>query len=466
MSGAPPTAVLARVGERVDEFRSVLAGLVRIPSVSAPGFPPEEVRRSAEAVAAALRSAGLDNVRLLERPGAHPAVYGDWLRRPGAPTVLVYGHHDVVPPGRAAEWRTPPFEPVERDGRLYGRGSADDKGGVLVHVAAVAAYLSAAGALPLNVRFLVEGEEEIGSVHLGELLEAHASLLSADVAVLSDTPNFDTGVPGLTARLRGLTVVDVEVQCLERPVHSGQKGGVIPDPVQVLSRLIADLTAPDGSLNVPGLYERVAPPAAAERARLRALPFDEAKFRRDAGVLDGVSLVGEAGYSVYEQIWTRPSLAVIAIEAQPLAGAANKIVDSARARLSLRTVPDMDAREAGERLMEKLTTAAPHGARVEARVLTTIPAWRTDAEGPAFDAARAALAAGFGRETVVMGAGGGIGFVEPFSRHLKGGPCLLTGVEDPACNAHSENESLELDDWTKCMRAAVHLYDGLAHVAP
>jgi acetylornithine deacetylase/succinyl-diaminopimelate desuccinylase-like protein len=453
---------LRRIDAQFDEFKRTLIDLARIPSVSADGFPKAEVRRSADAFADLLRRVGVHNVRILEVPGVHPYVYGDWRERPGAPTLLLYGHHDVVPPGRPAEWRSPPFEPVERSGRLFGRGTADDKGGILVHIAAVAAYLRSSGSLPCNVRFLIEGEEEVGSGNLGTFLKTYKEMMSADVVILSDTSNFDTGVPALTYQLRGMCQVDVEVRSLERPVHSGQKGGPIPDPVQILCRLVADLTAKDGSLNVPGLYRRVARPTARQRTRLGRLPFDELRFRRSAGLLNGVRLAGERTYSVYERLWTRPSLTVIAFEAQSIRGSSNQILDSARARLSMRTVPNMDSREAAEQLIRKLTQRPPHGTRVEARVVRSTPWWKTDPEGPAFDSARRALKAGFGREPALMGAGGSIGFVQPFSDFLQGAPCLLTGVEDPACNAHSENESLHLGDWKKCMRAAAHLYDELS----
>jgi acetylornithine deacetylase/succinyl-diaminopimelate desuccinylase-like protein len=452
---------LAAVDRQLEDFQRILVDLVRIPSVSADGFPPQEVRRSADAFAGVLRDVGMQNVDVLEIPGVHPYVYGDWLGRPGAPTIVLYGHHDVVPPGRPDRWLSPPFEPAVRKGRLFGRGTADDKGGILLHVAAVAAYLRTAGALPCNVKFLIEGEEEIGSGNLERFLERYRTRLAADAVVLSDTSNFDTGVPALTYRLRGMCQVDVEVRCLERPVHSGQRGGAVPDPVQILARLIADLTRDDGSLNVPGIYRRVARIGRRERMRLRALPFDEQKFARAAGLLPGVRLAGEAGCSAYERIWTRPSLTVIAFESQTIQGSSNQIVDAARARISMRTVPNMVSREAGELLVRKLTRKPPHGARVDARVVRTTPWWWTNPEGPAFAAARRALAAGFEREAVMMGAGGSIGFVQPFSDFLKGAPCLLTGVEDPSCGAHSENESLHLGDWRKCMRAAVHLYDEL-----
>lgn len=457
-------SVLQRVDDQFEEFKGTLLDLTRIPSVSAQGFPAEEVRRSGAAFADLLRHVGLRNVQILEIPGVHPYVYGDWLDRPGKPTLVLYGHHDVVPPGRPAQWVSPPFAPVERNGRLYGRGTAHDKGGILVHVAAVAAYLRAAGSLPCNVKFVIEGEEEIGSENLSAFLNKYKSLMAADVVVLSDTSNFDTGVPGLTYRLRGMCQVDVEARCLERPVHSGQRGGVIPDPVQILSRLIADLMRRDGSLNIPALYRRVEKATARRRARIRRLPFDEAKYAKSSGLLQGVRLAGEKGFSVYERLWTRPSLTVIAFESHPILGSSNQIVDSARARISIRTVPNMDSRETGELLVRKLTRKPPFGAHIEARVVRSTPWWMTDPDGPAFDAARRALKAGFGKEAAMMGAGGSIGFVQPFSDFLKGAPCLLTGVEDPACGAHSENESLHLGDWKKCMRAAVHLYYELSRL--
>jgi cysteinylglycine-S-conjugate dipeptidase len=462
VAASPVAAALAHADAHVDEIKARLAELVRIPSVSAEGFPPEEVRRSAEATAALLRETGLENVRLLEMPGQHPYVYADWLHAPGAPTLLVYGHHDVQPAGRPERWATPAFEPAERDGRLYGRGSVDDKGTYVTHVAAVQAWLESAGRLPLNLRLLIEGEEEIGSPGLAAFLERYRRLLAADVAVLADTGNFDVGHPALTYQLRGICQVDVEVRCLEQPVHSGFWGGPVPDAVRILARLIADLERPDGSLNVPGLYRKVAKTGARQLRRIRALPFDEAKFRASAAMKPGTRFVGEKAHSVWERLWTRPSLTVIALEAHPLQGSSNQVIDSARARLSLRTVPDMDAKEAGALLVEKLTSRPPARAKVKARVTSTSQWWTTDPEGPAFEAARRALRAGFGRDAAMIGAGGSIGFVKPFSEALGGVPCLLMGVEDPSSAIHSENESLHLGDFRKAIRAAVHLYDELA----
>jgi acetylornithine deacetylase/succinyl-diaminopimelate desuccinylase-like protein len=435
-----------------------------VPGVSAAGFPAEEMRRSAEATAAVLRRSGIENVQILTIPGAPPYVYGDWLQAPGAPTVLVYGHHDVVPPGRADKWTSPPFEPVERKGRLYGRGTADDKGGFLAWLAAATACLGAAGRLPVNLKLLIEGEEETGSGHLAQFLTEHRGRLDADVLVLSDTANFATGVPALTWQLRGIVQVDVEVSCLERPVHSGDFGGAVPDAVRILCRILDDLRATDGSLAVPGLYRRVARPSPAVRRRLRRLPFSESAFRREAGLVKGTRLEREKGCSVYEQMWTRPSLTVIGIDAHPLEGAVNQILDSARARISMRTVPNMDTRDAGQRLVRKLESNPPAGAEVSARIVRFTPWWTTDPVGPAFEAALRALGKGYGRKPELIGAGGSIGFVRPFSEALRGVPCLLTGVEDPPCAAHSENESLHLGDWKKAMRSAVHMFHELAEL--
>jgi acetylornithine deacetylase/succinyl-diaminopimelate desuccinylase-like protein len=315
----------------------------------------------------------------------------------------------------------------------------------------------------VNVKLLVEGEEEVGSGNLPAFLARHRSQLDADVVVLSDTYNFAAGVPALTWQLRGVVQVDVEVACLERPVHSGDFGGAVPDAVRILCRMIDGLQADDGTIDVPGLYRRVARPSPAVRRRLRALPFSEAAFRRGAGMLPGTRLQRERGVSVYEQLWTRPSLAVIAIEAHPIHGSSNQILDSARARISLRTVPDMDSEEAGSLLVRRLATKPPAGASVSTKVVRSSPWWTTEPEGPAFEAALRALEKGYGRKPALVGSGGSIGSVRPMADAL-GVPCILTGVEDPGCAAHSEDESLHLGDWKRSIRAAVHFYDELAAI--
>ena len=426
-----------------------LERLVAIPGISAEAFPAAEVRRSAEAVGETLIEYGLHAVRLLETEG-HPAVHGELRVSGDAPTVLVYGHHDVQPPGRMDRWTSPPFEATVREGRLYGRGTADDKGGFL-------AYLAAAHTSPCNLKFLIEGEEEIGSPHLAALLAGHRELFACDFIVLCDTPNFARGVPALTHRLRGNCIVDVEVRCLERPLHSGQGGGLAPDAIMTLCTLVARLQRDDGTLAIPGLDERVHIDHS-QLAAIRALPFDPERVRHDFGLRGGVLLKDHS----WESVWARPSLTVTAIEAVPMAQAANQIADAARARLSLRTVPDVGTREAGELLVRALQANVPHGAELSTTIVGGPSWWEADPRHPLFAAARRALSRGFGADAVMIGSGGSIGFVKPFADLAGDVPPLLTGVQDPRSNAHSENESLALDDWQKAIMSAAYLFEELA----
>lgn len=447
----------------MEETLEELAALARIPSVSAPGFDPREVERSAEAVADLLQRVGLDRVEVLRMPGAHPYVVAEWLHAgPEAPTALVYAHHDVQPPGREDHWRTPPFEPTRReDGRLYGRGVVDDKAGLLLHAAALRAWLDAAGGPPVNAKLVVEGEEETGSAHLAEFLEAHRARLACDVLVLSDTANLQTGLPSLTTSLRGIVQVDVTVRALDHPIHSGMWGGPVPDAATALAALLARLVDADGVIAVPGLADDVPEPDADERAALAALPFDEAAFRRESGMRAGTRLAGEAHRSVYERLWHRPALALTALEGMPLATAANQLMAEARARVGVRVAPGQDARRVATCVEDHLRRDPPLGVTVETRVAAAVDGWKTRPVGPAFDAARRALAAGYGREAVAIGCGATIPFVGPFAQVLGGVPALLLGLEDPPCNAHGENESLDLADFSRAAHGAAHLLDEL-----
>ena len=446
---------LAALRDRVAPTQTRLEKLVEVPGVSAKAFPEAEVRRSAEAVAATLIDHGMREVRLLETAG-HPAVYGELRVAAGAPTVLVYGHHDVQPPGRAERWVSPPFQAAIRDGRMFGRGTADDKGGFLAYLAAANAC-SLAGALPCNLKFIIEGEEEIGSPNLPALLAEHRARFACDFIVLCDTPNLALGVPALTYRLRGNCIVDVEVRCLEQPLHSGQGGGLVPDATMILCSLLARLQRPGGALDIPGLEDLVRTDEA-QLGAIRSLPFDAGRVRRDFGVLGGVRLASDS----MEPVWTRPSLTITAFEAVPIAQAANQIADAARARLSLRTVRDIDTNEAGALLADALQKDAPHGAIVTVRILGGPTWWEADPRHPIFTAARRALSKGFGTDAVMIGSGGSIGFVKPFADLAGDVPPLLTGVQDPQSHAHSENESLHLGDWEKAMVSAVHLFHELA----
>ncbi|MDQ3030324.1 MAG: M20/M25/M40 family metallo-hydrolase, partial [Actinomycetota bacterium] len=320
---ASDTAALADIAANLDArmatHRTDLEALVRIPSVSASGFDAAHVRHSAEWVRDKLTERGLDHSRLLEIDGAHPAVYADHLHAAGAPTVLLYAHHDVQPPGDEALWSSPVFDPTERAGRLFARGAADDKAGVLLHVAAVDAWLQTRGSLPLNIRIIVEGEEEIGSEHLPDFLDRYHDLLQADVVVVADTANWQVGVPALTYALRGLVDCDVELRALDHALHSGMYGGPVPDPVMAMSKLLAGLTDEQGTVAIPGFADDVQPLSEAASRRLQALDFDEQRFRGEAGMLDGVELVGDPDRSVLERLWLQPCATVIGYDAVPVA---------------------------------------------------------------------------------------------------------------------------------------------------
>jgi acetylornithine deacetylase/succinyl-diaminopimelate desuccinylase-like protein len=455
-------AALALAEERRAALLEALKDLARVPGVSAEPPPSPALEQSAEVVARWMRRVGLEDVEVLRLEGTHPYVYGQWMHAPAeAPTVLLYAHHDVQPPGRASHWTSPPFEPTEREGRLYGRGVVDDKAGLAVHLGAIEAYLGSGG-LPLNVKLIVEGEEEIGSEHLGAFLERYRDELAADVIVLTDTANLAAGLPSITVGLRGIVVADVEVCAVDHPLHSGMWGGPVPDAPIALAKILARLVDDQGRIGIPGLYERVRPMDNAARARLGALPFDEATFRAEAGMLASVHLAGESGYTPYELLWHRPSVTVQALEAAPIQGSSNQILPSARARVSLRIVPDIDPGEAGRALARLLEADPPWGVEVRTTLHAAAGWWTTTPAGPAFAAAERALEQGFGRRPVYIGCGGTIPFVGPFARVLGGVPAVLIGLEDPLCNAHSENESLLLSDFDKATRSAIHLYDELA----
>jgi acetylornithine deacetylase/succinyl-diaminopimelate desuccinylase-like protein len=458
---------LARFEESFDGYVERLKGIAKIPSVSQEGFPREEVARCAEAVALELRQAGLENVRTIVYRSSHPYVYGDWLHAPGAPTVLLYAHHDVQPPGRFEIWESPPFEPTIRsDGRLYARGVADDKAGAMMIVSSIESYLKTSQSLPLNVKVLIEGEEEIGSDHLEDFLRENLEMLATDVLVITDCGNHEEGLPSLTFQLRGLVAVDVEVAALKGRVHSGQWGGAVPDPVMALCTILTRLVDENGVPADPAVRAGIREPAPSVKERIRSLPFDAAEFSEQAGMLPGVRFAGEPDFTVWERLWTRPSLTVIAMEASPIAGSSNQIIDAARARVTVRIVPDQDPMAVRDALIACLHRDPPWGVQVRTRPLTTGIWWSTDPTGPAYEAALRALKAGYGREPALIGTGGSIPFVKTFEDLFQGLPCLLLGVEDPISQAHGENESLSLEDWRKAVRSTIHLYEELAKLGP
>lgn len=442
------------------ESVEVLKKLVRIPSVSFDGFPPGEVVRSAEAVAQLFREEGLENVEILKLEGAHPYVYADWLHAPGKPTLLLYAHHDVQPPGREELWKSPPFEPVERDGRLYARGTADDKAGIVVHTSAIRAFLKTHKKLPLNVKLVIEGEEEIGSGHLTDFLKKYQSRLAADVIILTDTGNFDTGIPTITTSLRGLVAVEVTVKALKQPIHSGSWGGPAPDPVMALSKMLATLVDDKGKIAIPGIFDDVRPMTKVEIESMESLNFTDEEYRKQAGILKSAEIWGDDEPAL-KKMTRLPSLSVNAIQASSRKAAANIINEAAWCKVGIRTVPDMDAKATLKLLKDYLKSQVPWGLEVEFGHETAGPWWITTPEGAVYEKASAALTRAFDRKCVYVGTGGSIPFVGPFSEVLKA-PALLVGVEDPYTNAHSENESMHLGDFRKSILGAIYLYETLA----
>lgn len=442
-----PHDLRARVSSLFPALRADLEALVRIPSVSVPAFDQAHVARSAEAVAALLRGAGMPEVQILTAGGSRPAVVA---RRPapaGAPTVLLYAHHDVQPPGSDADWHTPPFEPAERDGRLYGRGAADDKAGIIAHIGALRAL---GDDLAVGVTVFVEGEEEIGSPSFGAFLAAYEDLLRADVIVVADSSNWKVGVPGLTTSLRGLVDCEVELTVLTHAVHSGMFGGPVLDAITLLSRLIATLHDEDGSVAVEGLAQAPDP----------LVDYDEADFRADSGLVEGTVLAGTGPISA--RMWTRPALSVIGFDAPSVALSSNTITPRATAKLSLRIAPGQDPAAALAALRTHVAAHAPFGAHVEVRDGELGRPFQAPADSPAMRAAREAFEEAWGTAPVDIGIGGSIPFIADLLEVYPDAAILVTGVEDPDSRAHGADESVHLAELEKVVLAESLLLTRLA----
>lgn len=434
-----------------------LGALVRIPSVAFPGFDRAEVERSAAAVAALAEGLGVfervevKTARIPETgESGMPAVLATRAARNGKPTILLYAHHDVQPVGDESLWESPPFEPTVRNGRLYGRGAADDKAGVMAHVGALRALVEAVGPdFDLGVNLFIEGEEEAGSASFAAFLSENAEALRADVIVVADSGNWDARTPAITVSLRGNARFTLTVRTLEHASHSGMFGGAVPDAMLATVKLLATLWDDDGAVAVEGLRERDA----------ETPEYSEETLRSEAGLPDGVSPIGRD--AILGRIWNKPSITVTGIDAPSVRNASNTLVPEVSVVVSARVAPGQTAAEAYEALETHLRAHAPFGAELAFRDIETGDPFLVDTSGSAVTHARAALAAGYGVESVDIGVGGSIPFIADLVREFPAAQILVTGVEDPHARAHSPNESLHLDTFRHALISEALLLESL-----
>jgi acetylornithine deacetylase/succinyl-diaminopimelate desuccinylase-like protein len=425
----------AAVAADMPRLKELLGTLVRLKSVSAPGYDPAGVRSAGEEIVGILDGLGFENARLLEPSDGHPAVFAEMPAPPGAPTLLLYAHYDVQPPGPAHEWDTGPFEPSERDGRIYGRGSSDDKAGIVMHLGAIAAH---GDQLPVGVQLFFEGEEEAGSVGLPEILQKHSTMLHPDVIVIGDGGNWEVGTPAFISSLRGVVGVVVEVRTLDSAVHSGQFGGYVPDALMTLSRLLATLHDDVGVVAVEGLVSE-------EVGDVPEIPENLA--RSLAGTIEGLQLIGEG--SIPSRLWTRPAVSVLAIDAPPVSEAINQLVPVARAKVSMRIPPGQDSQEALDALKDHLRRNVPWGASIEFLYEEGGDPTTLGSDNHAVKIWREAFLEAYGKDAVEMGAGGSIPFIATFSELFPDAPILVVGAGDPTSAIHAPNESQDIGDLEK-----------------
>ena len=454
MTIEPGEYAVAHRARFLDELKEFL----RIPSISTLPQHQPDMERAAGFVHDRMIEAGLENVRIIATEG-NPLVYGDWLHAAGAPTVLCYGHYDVQPPDPLSEWKTPPFEPTERDGKLYARGAADDKGQFYAHIKAVECLMRTRGRLPVNVRFLIEGEEEVGGRSIETYIQEHPEALACDVALVSDTALFAPDLPSIDVGLRGMVYTEVEVQGAESDLHSGLYGGAAPNPFDALARIIVGLKNEAGRVLIPGFYDAVVDPSPAEKASWGRLPFDEEEYRQKevrAGFLPG-----EAGYSVLERTWVRPTLEVHGMPGG-FTGAGAKTVIPARAlaKISMRLVPNQEPLTVRDQFAAYVQKLTPRGYTTQVRTLSLADPVVVDAENRYVRAAVAALHEVFKAEPVFVRSGGSIPIVALFARVLKV-PTVMMGFGLPDDGLHAPNEKFNLENYARGVASVIGLFERL-----
>jgi acetylornithine deacetylase/succinyl-diaminopimelate desuccinylase-like protein len=455
-----PQSANAFVDQNKDRLLSELKDLLRIPSVSTLPEHAGDVRRAAEFVADACSRAGLENVEIIPTD-LHPLVYADWLHAPGKPTVLCYGHFDVQPPDPLDLWTSPPFEPVERDGNLYARGSADDKGQMYMHIKAVEALRAVNGTLPINLKFLIEGEEEIGggsvAKYVAEIAKKNPDKLKADIALVSDTALFADGLPTICNGLRGLMYTEIEAHGPSKDLHSGLYGGAAPNAVFGLVELLGKMKDASGRILIPGVYQDVQPPSESEKKSWASLPYDEQDYlTREVGA---TALTGEKGYSTFEKTWARPTLEVHGIAGGFTGAGAKTVIPAvATAKVSMRLVPNMDPEKTLAAFKKFVKENTPKGITTEVRLLSYTPGLVVNPDHPAIQVAAKAIGDVFGRETVFVRSGGAIPIVTDFAKHL-GLSTILMGFGLPDDCLHSPNEKYKIANYFAGIKTIAHFFE-------
>lgn len=441
-----------------EPFLEGLKKLLRIPSISTLPENKPDVRRAAESIADELRQMGMHGVEIIEgKPGQHPLVYAEWTDAPGKPTLLLYGHYDVQPPDPLDEWKSPPFEPTLRGDDLFARGSSDDKGQTYILLKAVECYLRSEGKLPINVKFLIEGEEEVGGEHIEEYVPLNRERLKADAAVVCDTEMFAPGLPTLTTGLRGLVYTEVEARGASHDLHSGMYGGAAPNPMQALAEIIARLKGPDGKIRVPGFYEKVRKPSRKELAAWKRLPFKENGFlKKEVG---STALTGERNYSVLERLWARPTFEVHGIRGGFVGEGAKTVIPAVgTAKISMRLVPDMNPKEVLRQFSAAVKKYTPKGIQTKVRVISMAPASVVSTESTYIAAAATAMESVFKKKTVYMRSGGSIPIVGLFLEHLKI-PSIMMGFGLPDDNLHAPNEKFHVPNFYGGIQSVIQYFD-------
>jgi acetylornithine deacetylase/succinyl-diaminopimelate desuccinylase-like protein len=441
-------------------FLDELKDLLRIPSISTLPEHAADCRKIAEKLAAELKRIGMEHVRLIETTG-HPLVYADWLHADGKPTVLAYGHYDVQPADPLDEWHTPPFEPTERNGNLYARGAVDDKGQMYMHVKALESLLKTGGTLPLNVRVLLEGEEEVGGEGIAAYVASKPADLKADFALVSDTELFAPGLPTLCVGLRGMIYTELEVRGAKTDLHSGMYGGAAPNPFVSLAQIIAKLKDENEHILIPGFYDDIIPPSPEELAAWESLPFDEEHYRESE--VGSRKLVGESGYSVLERTWARPTLDVHGIPGGFTgAGAKTVIPAKAMAKVSMRLVPGMTPAKAFAQYKSYVEKIAPSGVDVQVRMIHSGDPCLIPVDNPYIKAATSALHEVWGKDTVFIRSGGSIPIVGDFAKHL-GLPSVMMGFGLPDDNLHAPNEKFNLKNFELGIESIIRFLEESGH---